>query len=169
MITLRHFKESDLNDFYEYCSVDGVGQLAGWNPHKSIEDSQHILNKFIDEKFMYAIVLNNKVIGNIAFQESWATYPAELGYLAKELGFVLSKDYWGKGIMLQAIHLMLDYGFNELNLYSITACRFSSNIQSKRVLEKVGFMFAQEVLYGPDNLLESQHIIFKSEYKKRNT
>ena len=32
-LTLRPWRESDLNDFYEYASVDGVGQMAGWNPH----------------------------------------------------------------------------------------------------------------------------------------
>ena len=35
-LTLRPWRESDLNDFYEYASVAGVGQMAGWNPHKSI-------------------------------------------------------------------------------------------------------------------------------------
>ena len=32
-LILRPWKEADLNDFYEYASVDGVGQMAGWVPH----------------------------------------------------------------------------------------------------------------------------------------
>ena len=31
-LTLRPWRESDLSDFYEYASVDGVGQMAGWIP-----------------------------------------------------------------------------------------------------------------------------------------
>ncbi len=35
-LTLRPWRESDLNDIYEYASVDGVGQMAGWNPHRNL-------------------------------------------------------------------------------------------------------------------------------------
>ena len=31
-MTLRPWRETDLDDFYEYASVDGVGQMAGWKP-----------------------------------------------------------------------------------------------------------------------------------------
>lgn len=34
-LILREWKESDLDDFYEYASVDGVGQMAGWQPHET--------------------------------------------------------------------------------------------------------------------------------------
>ena len=39
-LTLRPWKESDLDDFYEYARVDGVGQMAGWLPHKDREESR---------------------------------------------------------------------------------------------------------------------------------
>ena len=32
-LLLRPWRESDLNDFFAYASVEGVGQMAGWNPH----------------------------------------------------------------------------------------------------------------------------------------
>lgn len=38
-LILRPWRQEDLNDFFEYASVDGVGQLAGWNPHKSIDET----------------------------------------------------------------------------------------------------------------------------------
>ena len=43
-LLLRPWRESDLDDFFEYASVDGVGQMAGWLPHKSKEESLHIMN-----------------------------------------------------------------------------------------------------------------------------
>ena len=49
-LTLRPWRESDLNDFYEYASVDGVGQMAGWNPHRNVEESRMILGSFIKHK-----------------------------------------------------------------------------------------------------------------------
>ena len=41
-LILRSWKESDLEDFYEYAKVDGVGQMAGWLPHKDREESAKI-------------------------------------------------------------------------------------------------------------------------------
>ena len=48
-LILRAFMPSDLDDFYEYASVEGVGEMAGWHHHESIEKSQEILDIFIDE------------------------------------------------------------------------------------------------------------------------
>lgn len=49
-LVLRPFKRSDLDDFYAYAKVWGVGQMAGWLPHQSIKQSQEILEKFIEER-----------------------------------------------------------------------------------------------------------------------
>ena len=54
-LILRPWRMDDLNDFYEYASVDGVGQMAGWKPHESVEESRSILNMFINEKKTFAI------------------------------------------------------------------------------------------------------------------
>ena len=49
-LLLRAWKQEDLADFYEYARVDGVGQMAGWMPHKSMDESKAILEKFIEHK-----------------------------------------------------------------------------------------------------------------------
>ena len=64
-LVLRPWRQSDLEDFYEYASVDGVGQMAGWPPHKSKEDSQMILDRFIEGKRTFALDYNGKVIGSL--------------------------------------------------------------------------------------------------------
>ena len=46
-LILRAWKETDLTDFYEYAKVDGVGQMAGWSPHTSIQESKIILDMFL--------------------------------------------------------------------------------------------------------------------------
>ena len=67
-LTLRPFELNDLDDFYEYAKVDGVGQMAGWTPHKNKEESLEILNRFIEGKKTFAIVYNNKVIGSLGIE-----------------------------------------------------------------------------------------------------
>ena len=48
---LRPWRQTDLDDLYAYASVDGVGQMAGWKPHESKEESQKIL----EEDFCFGI------------------------------------------------------------------------------------------------------------------
>lgn len=73
-LILRPWKEADLNDFYQYASIPGVGEMAGWKHHNSIEVSEKILQSFISGKNVFAIVYkeNNKVIGSLGLHNSWA-------------------------------------------------------------------------------------------------
>ena len=70
-LILREWEETDLNDFFEYASVDGVGQMAGWQPHKNIEESKFVLDMFIREGKTFAVVLkeNNKAIGSVGIEK----------------------------------------------------------------------------------------------------
>ena len=73
-LILRAFAETDLDDFYAYASVPGVGEMAGWPHHKSIETSKNILKSFINEKQVFALFhkADSKVIGLIGVHKSWA-------------------------------------------------------------------------------------------------
>ena len=142
-LILRAFKESDLSDFYEYASVKGVGEMAGWEHHKGIEKSVEILDMFINEDKTFAICLkeNGKVIGSLGIEK----YGLEDkltefdGYRGREIGFVLSKDYWGKGLMPEAVKAVIDYLFDELDFDFLLCGYYNFNLQSKRVQEKCGF------------------------------
>ena len=142
-LILRPFRESDLADFYEYASVEGVGERAGWKHHESIEESKNILAKFIAEDKDFAICLkeNGKVIGSFGVQE----YGLEDkltefdGYRGREIGFVLAKDYWGRGLMPEAVSAVMNYLFDELDFDFLLCGYYNFNSQSKKVQEKCGF------------------------------
>lgn len=70
-LILRPWTDADLEDFYAYARVDGVGQMAGWMPHKSVEESRNILNSFIAHKKTLALELkeSGKVIGSLGLEE----------------------------------------------------------------------------------------------------
>ncbi len=55
------------------------------------------------------------------------------------LGYWLGEDYWGRGIMPQAVKLMVNYAFTNLDIVRIQAGILSNNPKSMRVLEKAGF------------------------------
>ena len=139
-LTLRPWKLDDLDDFYEYASVDGVGEMAGWPHHKSKADSLNILHHFIDHKRTFAIEYNNKVIGSLGVELYDENLLPELkGYKAREIGYVLSKDYWGLGLMPEAVKRVIDYLFNEVKLDVLVCGHYDFNNQSRRVQEKCGF------------------------------
>lgn len=146
-LLVRPWKQTDLQDFYEYARVDGVGQMAGWTPHASIEESQKILNDFMEEKNVFAIQLkeNEKVIGSLGLEELSLDLGVPYTDMAgREVGYVLSKAYWGKGIMPEAVKRVIRFCFEERH-FDYLLCRHDvGNWQSKRVIEKCGFIFIRE-------------------------
>ncbi len=142
-LILRSFLPSDLDDFFEYASIEGVGEMAGWKHHESKEESQTILERFIEQDKTFAICLkmNNKVIGSLGVEK----YGMEdaltefTHYKGREIGYVLSKAYWGQGLMPEAVKAVIDYLFVDLDLDFLTCGYYDFNAQSKRVQEKCGF------------------------------
>lgn len=146
-LIIREWSEMDLEDFFEYAKVDGVGQMAGWNPHTSIQESKTILEMFIKGKMTFALELkeNHKVIGSLGLETLSLSLSDEYENLVgREIGYVLSKDYWGKGLMPEAVNRVIKFCFEKEN-YDYLMCSHSViNSQSKRVIEKSGFHFVRE-------------------------
>ena len=144
-LILRPWTLHDLDDFFEYAKNPDVGPRAGWLPHENKEKSLEILNMFIADKKTFAIVYkeNNKVIGSLGIER----YGSEdkltefFDYQGREIGYVLSKDYWGKGLMPEAVQAVINYCFDKFNLDFLLCGYFDFNNQSKRVQEKCGFTY----------------------------
>lgn len=77
---------------------------------------------------------NPKMIGIIGhYRIRWEHFRSEIGYM-------LLPEYQGKGIITEAIQLLVDYGFNEMNMHSLEAIIDPENTASARVLEKNNFV-----------------------------
>ena len=147
-LTLRPWRQEDLQDFFEYASVEGVGQMAGWLPHKEISETQKILDSFISKKKTFALEYQGKVIGSLGVEYYDEKESPELDLLrARALGFVLSKAYWGKGLMPEAVKEVIRWLFEEQKLDAILCAHFDWNTQSARVQQKCGFHFLKESIY----------------------
>lgn len=146
---LRPWQETDLLDFNEYARVDGIGQRCGWLPHKSLEESKMILRMFMQEKRTFALELkeNGKVIGSIGLEARDADLGIGDHLMGREIGYVLNKDYWGLGLMPEAVLSVIDYCFKELDFDWLTCGHFVWNDQSRRVCEKCGFRFVKDVIH----------------------
>ncbi len=139
-LLLRPWRQSDLADFFAYASVDGVGQMAGWTPHKSLEESQTILTRFIEGKRTFALEYEGRAVGSLGIETYNEEKLPELAPLrCRQLGFVLAKPLWGQGLMPEAVCAVLDYLFRDVGLDAVTCCHYDWNRQSARVQEKCGF------------------------------
>lgn len=139
-LTLRPWRESDLEDFYAYARVDGVGQMAGWLPHQSLDESRKILDLFIREKKTFALEYGGRAVGSLGIEKYDEKHWPELDALrAREIGYVLSKDCWGRGLMPEAVRAAVAYLFDDVKLDAIVVGHFTHNDRSRRVIEKCGF------------------------------
>lgn len=142
-LVLRPFKWDDLDDFFAYASVEGVGEMAGWPHHENKDKSKEILTIFIDEDKTFAVCLKDsgRVVGSLGVE----FYGAEDkltefdGYKGREIGYVLARDQWGKGLMAEAVKAVINYLFDEKDLDFLTCGYYDFNNQSRRVQEKCGF------------------------------
>lgn len=139
-LILRRFREEDLADFYAYASRPEVGPAAGWKPHDGPEESRAILADFIKGEEVWAIVWKEtgKAVGSIGLH---ADGKRSASPDVKMLGYVLSPDYWGRGIMTEAARRMAAYAFEELGVELLTIQHFPFNSRSRRVIEKCGFAY----------------------------
>lgn len=171
-LSLRLFEEKDLEDFYSYAKEEGVGEMAGWPHHTSIEESKRILNSFLESKQDYAIIdkQTNRVIGSLGVMARYYD-PAYQNTKQREIGYVLKKEYWGKGFMSEAVSCVLKYMFEILNVDIVWCSHFTFNHRSVRVIEKAGFQYHHNGVYNAyllhDTYEEKTYLLTKESYAKQ--
>lgn len=109
---------------YPYSEQDGIDFISS------------MLSANEDETFAFAITLDDKAIGSIGVfrQQNIHRQTAEMGYY-------IAEEYWGKGIMTDAVKQTCDYVFKNSDILRIYAEPFAYNKGSCRVLEKAGFQY----------------------------
>jgi RimJ/RimL family protein N-acetyltransferase len=150
-LILRELKRSDETEIFDYAKLDNVGPLAGWKPHLNIDETRDFINYAIRKKDysqpgVYSIIYkqNMRMIGTIEIH----SYKEQKG----ALGFVLHPDYWNQGLITEASKAVVIYGMEILGLKRLEYCHFPHNPASKRVCEKLGFIF--------EGVLRNKYLLF---------
>lgn len=108
-------------------------------PHPYTQDEadlfiQHAQSAHSTKRF--CIEKDGIYVGNIGLHPQEDVYQ-----MSAEIGYFIGEPYWGKGIATQAVKIIVDYGFDQLDIHRIFAGVFSYNKASKKVLENAGFEF----------------------------
>lgn len=148
-VELRPFRMEDLEDVFAYCSQGGVGEMAGWAHHRDISQSKALLETWMADENSFAIVqkASGRVIGHICAHPDSEEGRAD----TRELGFVLNRDFQGKGLMTEAVRQILRR-LEGQGIRYVWACCFQNNVPSCRLIEKSGFAFIQEGSYTSKSL-----------------
>ena len=138
-ILIRDLNFRDFDDYYEYATKESIGPMAGWKPSPNEEVGRRVFSGLILQKDCYAIELleNHKMIGTISIYN----YGIRKYKYVKQLGFSLSDLYWNKGYMTEAVKLIINYVFTKTDCEVLEVGHHSDNYQSKRVIEKCGFLY----------------------------
>lgn len=138
-LILRTWEKRDAVELYEYASNPNVGPAAGWKPHSSVQESRAIIDQLFRVNTTWAIVhkVTNRVIGSIGLEPD----RIRTNIKSRELGYSLSEDYWGEGIMTEAANKIISYAFDEMHLDVLMIRTSDINRRSQRVIEKCGFTY----------------------------
>ena len=75
-----------------------------------------------------------RLLGTCGF---WRVIPA---HFRAEIGYELAPEWWGQGVMPEALGAVMTFGFTRMGLHSVEAHIHPANTGSRRVLEKLGFV-----------------------------
>ena len=142
-LILRPVRMSDAEDmFYGWASDNEVTKYMTWKSHPDIETTKNYiadLLKRLENKECYDWIIEYKEtqkaigsIGVVSFNDNFER---------AEAGYCLSKKYWNKGIMTEALTAVIKYLFDEAGFNRIEAFYIAGNEASGRVMKKCNMKF----------------------------
>ncbi|WP_438350424.1 GNAT family N-acetyltransferase [Paenibacillus sp. FA6] len=141
-LVLRKMKASDSASLFTIWSDPEVTKFMNINSftdESQAVDMIEILDKLYRENraIRYSIIEleSNEIIGSCGYNS------LDFSNAKAEIGYDISKDFWGKGYAKEAILSLMDYAFSALEFNRIEAKVEPENINSIKVLQKLNFTF----------------------------
>ena len=140
-LILRPWQEADAESLYAYAKDPDIGLPAGWPPHKSVEDSRGVIRYVLSAPHTYAVCLEDgSPIGSIGLKLKGSTDMTDREDEC-ELGYWIGKPFWGQGLIPEAAEELLRHAFEELGMRAVWCGYYEGNVKSRRVQEKLGFVY----------------------------
>lgn len=141
-LVIRKLTLEDAKDYYAFASDPEVVKYLRWGPHPSPEATEEYLRGVLsqyaegkDSPWGIELKSEGKIIGSIHLMR------LDFSHSKSQVGYVLSRPYWGSGYMTETLNRVLEYCFTELLLNRVEAFCLPDNHASARVLEKADMQF----------------------------
>jgi RimJ/RimL family protein N-acetyltransferase len=152
---IRDFAPGEEAAVHEYASDPEVVRFMVWGPNTPQQTADFLARKLAPHpaprwEFELAVVLKaeQRLVGGVGLRIRSAAHREG------DIGYVLNRRYWNRGIVTEASKAMLDFGFGELGLHRIYATCDPENRPSARVMEKLGMKYEGHLR---QNLFEKGH------------
>ena len=150
-LRLRQFTSDDLDDLSRLYSNPDLMRYVGRGIKTRNETQKALLSLIEHYEYgfgMWAVIhkADGKLIGRCGLCFLDKTPEVELGYL-------LDKSYWRRGLATEGSHASLKYGFEDVKLEKIVAIAKPENIASRRVMEKVGMKYEKDAYFYNTNVV----------------
>ncbi len=150
-LILRRFVESDAETMFQNwaSSAENLTYVT-WDPHPDVDVTRNSIRNWVvsyanPNYYKWAICLKEnpeQVVGDISILEIHEEDSS------CEVGYILGKNYWGGGMMTEALKAVLDFCFTPAGFKKVRARYASLNPASGRVMEKAGMSYLQTIVNG---------------------
>lgn len=138
-LLLRRMRLRDAADMFEYTSDPQVARYVLWDPHRSQRETRRYIRAVrsqyrqgVPSSWAIELKAEHKVIGSIGYM--WYSPDNR----SAEVGYSLSRAYWNRGFMSEALQRVILSAFQDLRLHRVEAQHDVRNPASGRVMEKCG-------------------------------
>ncbi|MEP6595416.1 MAG: GNAT family N-acetyltransferase [Ginsengibacter sp.] len=142
---VRHWQQTDLHSLHELYSDTAIMEYI--RPVLTIDETRQIFNAQIDQynidEYLGRYVIIEKASNSFAGIFLLRTPVDRPGV---EIGYAFRKQDWGKGFATEIVKAALKYIFTSTNFFSIYAYTDKRNINSKKVLEKSGLTYLENII-----------------------
>lgn len=129
-LLLRPARMEDLEDLHAIMSDPVVMRFWSTEPHRDQEETRRYLETMVKEAhggLDFMLELEGRAVGKAG---AWSL---------PEIGFLLSRDLWGRGLMEEALRAVIPYLFASTDVPQLTADVDPHNTASLRLLDRLGF------------------------------
>jgi len=157
-LLLREINDEDATAIWEMRNNKRIAEFIARPENQTIEEAKALIervkNNFANKDGIgWSTVLRDgkNTIGTCGLNR------IEHQNLRAELGGEMSTQYWGKGIALEAVTAIVDFGINQLGLHSIEARVWPTNRGAIYILEQLGFQkeaHLKDALYFKDRFMD---------------
>ncbi len=141
-LILRPLRMADAKDLFAYAQDPQVSRHVLWHAHTSISHSRQFIREVrrqyrsgFPSSFAIEWKAEKKMIGTIGYM--WINPD----FHSCEIGYSLSRAYWNRGIMTEALKEVIRYTFETMRINRIEAMYEVDNPASGRVMEKAGMRY----------------------------
>lgn len=139
-LILREHTRQDAQAILEIFGDIEVMRHFGMKPVSSFSAAEQMIEYFERDREKnglnrWAVVLKSEdaVVGSIFYTN------IEKPYFRAEIGYLLNRGYWGRGIMREALEKIISFGFEQMDLNRIQALIAPDNRRSINLMERLGF------------------------------